>query len=69
MSSPRLLTVKAACAIIGGDKPISPATYYRGVARGIYPKPDLVGPNIARVNQDRLDEMLAQRMAAPGQAA
>lgn len=63
LSTPRLGTIKAACAIIGGDRPIHPASYYRGVARGIYPPPDHPSPGISRVNLDRLDEMLAMRMA------
>lgn len=63
MRTPRLGTIAAACAVIGGDRPISPATYYRGVKNGFYPKPDLVGRNIARVNLDLLDRMLTERMA------
>ena len=33
-----LITVKAACRILGGEeKPLHFSTYYRGVARGLYP--------------------------------
>jgi hypothetical protein len=58
---PNFGTVKKACQIIGGDEPIDPSTYYRGVARGIYPPPEKVSPNIARVDLDRLAVMLRAR--------
>jgi hypothetical protein len=51
---PTRVTVKTACAIVGGDEPIDVSTYYRGVKRGIYPAPDKVGPNIARVDTAKL---------------
>ena len=59
--SPRLGSIEAACRLIGGDKPIDPSTYYRGVKRGFYPAPFKVGPNISRVDLDRLDETLRRR--------
>ena len=31
-NSPRFGTIAAACKVIGGDKPVSSSTYYRGVA-------------------------------------
>jgi hypothetical protein len=51
---PRLGSIEAACKLIGGDKPVSPSTYYRGVARGIYPAPIKVSPNISRVDLDKV---------------
>ena len=62
MDQPRLCSVEAACKIIGGDKPIDPSTYYRGVRRGVYPAPKKVGPNISRVNLDELNALLRTRM-------
>ena len=51
---PRLGTVKRACEIIGGDKPVAPSTFYRGVKSGIYRPPIKVGPNTSRVDLDGL---------------
>jgi hypothetical protein len=59
--SPRLGSIEAACRLIGGDKPISPSTYYRGAAKGIYPPPKRVGPNISRVDLDELATILRAR--------
>ena len=52
----RLGTIKAACAVIGGDRPIHPSTFYRGVKRRIYPAPIHPSPNVARVDMDKLDD-------------
>jgi hypothetical protein len=57
---PRFGSIEAACKLIGGDKPISPSTYYRGVARGIYPAPRKVAPNVSRVDLDVLAESLRE---------
>lgn len=54
MNYPERVTIKGACRIVGGDRPIHPATYYRGVKAGIYPAADMVGPNIARVSVKKL---------------
>lgn len=51
---PERITVRKACEVIGGDRPINPATYYRGVKRGIYPAPDRIGPNTCRVTTRKL---------------
>jgi hypothetical protein len=48
------LDVPAACRIIGGTRPIHPATYYRGVKRGIYPPPEQRGANVKRISGKRL---------------
>jgi predicted DNA-binding transcriptional regulator AlpA len=42
------LDVKSVCAFFGGTRPIHPATLYRGIAAGRYPRPVHVSPNIAR---------------------
>jgi hypothetical protein len=47
-----------ACAIVGGSKPISAATYYRGVKAGRYPAPEHPSPGISRVRRRKLLEMV-----------
>jgi hypothetical protein len=59
---PTYITVKKACEMIGGDKPIAPSTYYRGVQAGIYPAPVRVGPMTARVDQTELAAALRARV-------
>jgi hypothetical protein len=54
MSDLRLGTIKKACTIIGGDKPVDPSTFYRGVKAGKYRPPIKVGPNTSRVDLDGL---------------
>jgi hypothetical protein len=51
---PRLGTIAKACEIIGGDKPIAPSTFYRGVKAGRYRPPIKVGENTSRVDLDGL---------------
>jgi hypothetical protein len=46
---PELVSIEQACKDIGGDKPVHPSTYYRGVRNGIYPAPVHPSPNISRV--------------------
>ena len=58
---PPRVTIEKACEIIGGDQPIHPTTYYRGVQAGIYPQPDRVGPNISRVNTAKLLAAISAR--------
>lgn len=36
------------CAFFGGSKPLHPATIYRGIAHGRYPRPVRPSPNINR---------------------
>jgi predicted DNA-binding transcriptional regulator AlpA len=36
------------CRLFGGTKPINPATLYRGIKLGRYPKPIKVGPGSSR---------------------
>lgn len=40
---PDLLDRNAACEFFGGTRPINPATLYRGVRQGRYPRPIKVG--------------------------
>jgi predicted DNA-binding transcriptional regulator AlpA len=58
---PDYITVEAACAIIGGNKPISYATFYRGVKAGLHPKPERVSAQAVRIRRAKLIEALNQR--------
>ena len=62
MSDPDWVTIKEACAVVGGAaKPIHPATYYRGVKLGLYTKPEKVAPNISRVDRTLLRARIQSR--------
>jgi predicted DNA-binding transcriptional regulator AlpA len=39
----QLLDKAEVCRLFGGTKPINPATLYRGIRKGRYPKPVKVG--------------------------
>ena len=36
------------CRFFGGTKPIDPATLYRGIADGRFPRPIKIGPKMSR---------------------
>ena len=55
---PDYLTIKEACRIIGGSRPVDPATYYRGVKAGRLPPPEHPTPGISRIRRSKLIEML-----------
>ena len=54
MDDPQFITLKTACAIVGGDKPISLATYYRGVKAGRLPAPEHPSPGLSRIRRAKL---------------
>jgi hypothetical protein len=58
-----LLDEAAACRLIGGTKPIHPATLRRGVDAGRYSKPIRVSPNAKRWRRRELRADV-ERMAA-----
>jgi hypothetical protein len=60
---PEFLTITAACRLVGGTKPISAATYYRGVRAGRLPAPEHPTPGIARVRRSKLLEKLNESAA------
>jgi predicted DNA-binding transcriptional regulator AlpA len=60
-SNPDYITVADACALIGGTKPISYATFYRGVKAGLYPKPEHVSAQSVRIRRAKLIEALNRR--------
>jgi predicted DNA-binding transcriptional regulator AlpA len=51
---PDFITIKEACAIVGGTKPISQATFYREVKAGRLPAPEHPSPGISRVRRGKL---------------
>ena len=56
-----LITIEAGCAIVGGpEKPISPSTFYRGVAAGRYSPPVHPSPGISRLRKRKLQDDLAR---------
>jgi predicted DNA-binding transcriptional regulator AlpA len=63
MENEDLLDRDAVCRFIGGSRPINPATLYRGVKAGIYPKPIKVAPNVSRWQKSELQEALDRRVA------
>jgi predicted DNA-binding transcriptional regulator AlpA len=48
-----LIRVKEGCLLLGG---ISVATYYRQAARGIFPKPVHLSPNVSRLSKRKVLE-------------
>jgi hypothetical protein len=53
--NPDYITIDQACRIVGGDeKPISAATYYRGVKAGRLPAPEHPTPGVSRVRRRTL---------------
>lgn len=49
----KLIDADTACRIIGGENsPISPATLYRGIRAGRFPRPIKVGLNSSRFDED-----------------
>lgn len=58
-----LLDAKAVCGLIGGSRPINPATLWRGVKSGIYPSPIKVSPNANRWKRSEIVEAI-ERLAA-----
>jgi predicted DNA-binding transcriptional regulator AlpA len=69
MTDTELLDAKATCALIGGTRPINPATLWRGVKAGIYPEPIKITPNANRWRRSEIIEAIEQRAKARGKAA
>jgi predicted DNA-binding transcriptional regulator AlpA len=59
-----LLDTGAACRLLGGTRPIHPASLYRGIKRGIYPMPVKIGENSSRWLRSELLDYIARRVAA-----
>jgi predicted DNA-binding transcriptional regulator AlpA len=43
-----LLDRREVCRFFGGTRPLNPATLYRGIRKGHFPKPVKVGPGSSR---------------------
>jgi hypothetical protein len=54
VAPPNFGTIAAACRMIGGDKPVHPSTFYRGVRAGRYSPPVHPAPKVSRVDLDKL---------------
>jgi predicted DNA-binding transcriptional regulator AlpA len=48
VSLANLLDRREVCRFFGGTKPLDPATLYRGIRKGRYPRPIKVGPGSSR---------------------
>jgi predicted DNA-binding transcriptional regulator AlpA len=59
MQTPELLDRGAVCRFFGGTKPIDPATLYRGIRQGRYPRPVKVGPGSSRWLRSECETALA----------
>lgn len=60
----RLLDAKAVAAFFGGTRPLNPATLYRGIALGRFPRPVHVGGSSRWLRSEceaALSKMLEQR--------
>jgi predicted DNA-binding transcriptional regulator AlpA len=55
-----LLDKRTVCRLFGGTKPIDPATLYRGIRQGRYPKPIRIGPQVRRWSRSEVEAVLAQ---------
>jgi len=58
-----LFDLKATCRFFGGNRPINPATLYRGIAANRYPAPIKVGPNASRWLRSECEAALAAMIA------
>lgn len=54
MAQEDFLDVKAACAALGGSRPIHPATLYRWIRAGRISPPVKLGPNTRRFSRRAL---------------
>ena len=54
-----LLDKAEACRFFGGTKPLNPATLYRGIRQGRFPKPLKVGPGTSRWLRSECEAVLA----------
>jgi predicted DNA-binding transcriptional regulator AlpA len=54
-----LLDRKAVCLFFGGTRPLNPATLYRGICKGRYPKPVKIGPGSSRWLRSECEAALA----------
>jgi len=60
-SPPDLLDCRGVCRLLGG---INPATLYRGIRQGRYPKPLKIGPGTSRWLRSECENVLRTLEAA-----
>lgn len=53
-----LLDRGAVCRLFGGTRPLHPATLYRGIRQGRFPKPVKVGPGTSRWLREECEAVL-----------
>lgn len=58
MPTDDLLDTRAVCKFFGGTKPLDPATLYRGIIAGRYPKPFRISPRRNRWHLEECKEAL-----------
>jgi predicted DNA-binding transcriptional regulator AlpA len=63
MGDDELLDITAVCALLGGSRPVHPATVWRAVKAGIYPKPLKISPNTCRWRRSELIAAIERRIA------
>jgi predicted DNA-binding transcriptional regulator AlpA len=59
-----LLDRAEVCRYFGGTRPINPATLYRGIRRGLYPRPVHIGPGSSRWLRSECEVALARMVEA-----
>jgi predicted DNA-binding transcriptional regulator AlpA len=59
-----LLDRAETCRFFGGSRPINPATLYRGIRDGRFPRPVHVGPGTSRWLREECEAALAAMVEA-----
>jgi predicted DNA-binding transcriptional regulator AlpA len=60
-----LYDIEFVCAVFGGSKPLHPATIYRGIEQGRYPRPVKPSPNVNRWIGSELKAAKSEILEAP----
>lgn len=58
------IDMEGLCRLLGGSKPLNPATVYRGVKAGHLPKAIVITPGVRRWRRAEVLEALAAKAAA-----
>lgn len=62
--TPDLIDIKAVCRMLGGSRPVNPATVYRQVTAGTFPRPIKISPSSSRWFRSEIMAAIAERAAA-----
>jgi predicted DNA-binding transcriptional regulator AlpA len=57
------ITIDQACQIIGGTRPVSRPTLYRGIKSGLYPPVIHPSPGISRIRKSALVAAIESRIS------